>query len=77
MLWRHFCHAGTIEAIGKYELISCTPSNQLQMLHNAHDISLIFLAESNGSIYRIPRRHLEGAGGQVDQGQEGVHHVKI
>ena len=47
------------------------------MLHNAHANSLICIAESNGSIYRIPRRHLEGAGGQDDQGQEGVHHVKI
>ena len=65
----------TIE--GKYELISCTPFNQLQMLHNTHDISIIFQAESNGSIYRIPRSHLEGAGGQVDQRQEGVHHVTI
>ena len=32
----------TIEAIGKYELISCTPFNQLQMLHNTHDTSIIF-----------------------------------
>ena len=51
--------------------------NQLQMLHNAHDISLILRAASNGSICRIPRSHLDGAGGQVDQGQDGVHHVTI
>ena len=47
------------------------------MLHDAHVNSLIFWAESNGSIYRIPRSHLDGAGGQFDQGQGGVHHVKI
>ena len=35
----------------------------------------MFGAESNGIIYRIQRSHLDGAGGQVDQGQEGVHHV--
>ena len=45
------------------------------MLLITHVNSLIFRAESNGSTYRIPRSHLEGAGGQVDQGQEGVHHV--
>ena len=67
----------TIEAIGKYELISCTPFNQWQMLLITHVNRLIFRAESNGSTHRIPRSHLEGAGGQVDQGQEGVHHVKI
>ena len=47
------------------------------MLLITHVISLIFRAESNGSIYRIPRSHLDGAGGQFDQGQGGVHHVKI
>ena len=45
------------------------------MLYTAHVISLIFQAESNGIIHRIPRSHLESAGGQVDQGKEGVHHV--
>ena len=45
------------------------------MLHITHASSLIFRAESNGIINRIPRSHLEGAGGQVDQGLEGVHHV--
>ena len=45
------------------------------MLHITHVNSIIFRAESNGSTYRIPQSHLEGAGGQVDQGLEGVHHV--
>ena len=34
-----------------------------------------FQAESNGSIFVILRNHYQGAGGQIDQGQEGLHHV--
>jgi hypothetical protein len=45
------------------------------MLLFTHVNSLIFRAESIGNIYRIYRSHLEAAGGQVDQGQEEVHHV--
>jgi hypothetical protein len=45
------------------------------MLHITHASSLIFRAKSNGIINRIPQSHLEGAGGQVDQGLEGLHHV--
>ena len=66
---------GTIEAIAKYELISSTPFKYYQMLLITHLISLIFRAESNGSIFGIPQNHHQGAGGQVDQGQGGLHHV--
>ena len=45
------------------------------MLHITRVNSIIFEAESNGGIFRIPRYHHQGAGGQVDQGQRGVHHV--
>ena len=45
------------------------------MLHITHANSIMFRAESSGIIHRIPQIHLEGAGGQVDQGHEGVHHV--
>ena len=65
----------TIEAIAKYELISSTPFKYYQMLLITHLISLIFRAESNGSIFGIPQNHHQGAGGQVDQGQGGLHHV--
>jgi hypothetical protein len=45
------------------------------MLHITHVKSIIFRAESNEGIFRIPRYHHQGAGGQVDQGQRGVHYV--
>ena len=45
------------------------------MLHITHVISLIFRAESNGNIFRAQRHHLHVAGGQVDLGHGGVHHV--
>ena len=45
------------------------------MLLITHLISLIFRAESSGSIFRIPRDHHQGAGGQVDQQQGELHHV--
>ena len=45
------------------------------MMLITHLISLIFRAESNGSIFGIPQNHRQGAGGQVDQGQDGLHHV--
>ena len=50
---------GTIEAIGKYELISCTSFNHRRLLPIAHVNSLIFRPKSNGSIYRILRNHLD------------------
>ena len=37
--------------------------------------SSFFRAESIGSMFRHQRDHLHGAGGQIEQGQEGVHHV--
>ena len=36
---------------------------------------LIFLAESNGIIFRITQNHHQDVGGQVDQGLGGLHHV--
>ena len=45
------------------------------MLLITHLISLIFRAESNGSIFKIQQSHHQGAGGQVDQGQGRLHHV--
>ena len=48
---------------------------ELFKIYDIEVSSLIFRAESNGSIYRIAESHLEYAGGQVDQGKEGVHHV--
>ena len=45
------------------------------MLHITHVNCIIVRAESNGGIFRIPQYHHQGAGGQVDQGQRGVHHV--
>ena len=37
--------------------------------------SSIFRAESIGSIFRHEQDLLHGASGQIEQGQEGVHHV--
>ena len=45
------------------------------MLHITHVNCIIVRAESNGGIFRIPQYHHQGAGGQADQGQRGVHHV--
>ena len=49
--------------------------NHRQMLLITHVNSPIFRAKSNGSICKIPQSHREGPGGQVDQEEEGVHHV--
>ena len=65
----------TIEPIGKYELISCTPFNCYKLLLITHVISLIFRAESNASIFVSPRSHHQGVGEQVDQGPGGLDHV--
>ena len=37
--------------------------------------SSIFRAEFIGSMFRHEQDHLHGAGGQIEQGQEGVHNV--
>ena len=51
--------------------------NHWKMLLITHVNSPIFQAESNGSICIIPQSHHEGPAGQVDQGEEGVHHVCV
>ena len=48
---------------------------ELFKIYDIHVSILIFRAESNRSINRIAQSHLQGAGGQVNQGHEGVHHV--
>ena len=45
------------------------------IFHNAHGLTLIFQAESNGNIFRALIFHLHNAGRLVQQGHMGGHHV--
>ena len=47
------------------------------MICNAHVISSILCAESNGDIFRKLGSHRQGPGVHVDQGLGGVHHVGV
>ena len=74
----NFCSCqwgATIEAIGKYLLISGPPMLRFNIKHISDVLSLIFRYESNESIFKSLGGHLHGVGGQVDEGQEAVHDV--
>ena len=63
----------TIEAIGKYQLISGPPI-RIHIMHSVRHVnSPIFRAESNGSIFRNQGSLLHGPGGHVEQLQGVVH----
>ena len=63
----------TIEAIGKYQLISGPPIKIHVMHSKRHVNSPIFRAESNGSIFRNQGSLQHGPGGHVEQLQGVVH----
>ena len=45
--------------------------------HNAQVLNLIFQAQSHESYFKIGRGHLHRAGGQVQLGHQGCHHVGV
>ena len=55
----------TIEAIGKYQLISSPPINQHTMVPITHVSKPIFRCESIGTIFKILRVHLHGVDGRI------------
>ena len=56
---------GTIEAIGKYQLISSPPINHYTIVPITHVSRPIFPCESIGTIFKILRVHLHGVVGQI------------
>ena len=65
----------TIEAIGKYLLISGPHLLSFIIVHISDVLSSVFRYETNESIFRSLRGHLHGVGGQFDEGEEAVHDV--
>ena len=55
----------TIEAIGKYQLISSPPINHYIIVPFTHAPGQIFRCESIGTIFKILRVHLHGVDGRI------------
>ena len=67
--------SNTIEAIGKYQLISSPPINHYTTVLITHVSRPVFRCESIGTIFKILRVHLHGLDGQIQAEQGGVQHV--